>query len=139
MSQIVPPTSIGKNKFVSVNPVSGVFEEFSIKVGEKIEGKNFVKLLVRPPVIRGGFLAFGKKIYQLSLHDILRGHFNATKPYIRTTNTTTTCSELATPVDVNPTSNTNQQGPEDTFGTDIDEAANLYFEEQVELLFNIED
>ena len=138
--QIVPPVAIGKNKFVTWNPTTSTFEEFSIKIADQIEGKNYVELLVRPPVIRGGFLAFKKKIYQLSLHDILRGHFNVTKHYNRpATTNNTTIPEPAASLGGNSTSNTDQQRSQDALRASIDQAADLYFQEQVEQLYNFEN
>ena len=132
---IVPPEKIGKNKFVVWNNATRTFEEFSIKIADKQNGKNYIDLSRRPPVIRSGFLAYEKNIYQLSIHDVLRGHFNATRPYHRPATT----DLITAPVGNIPTNNSNKSRPEKSLGTSFDEAANLYFEEQIELLFNIED
>ena len=135
--QIVPPATIGKNKFVTWNPALQAFEEFSIKIGDKIEGKNYVDLLIRPPVIRSGFLAFQKNIYYLSLHDILRGHFNVTKPYARPATTTTAASpRLAAPVGAEPTGNTVEPGPGNSSWSELDKDAYILQQEQIEFLLN---
>ena len=60
---------------------------------------------------------------------------NATRPYHRPATT----DLITAPVGNIPTNNSNKSRPEKSLGTSFDEAANLYFEEQIELLFNIED
>lgn len=82
---IVPVPRPGKGKYFVWNCEAGAFDEYIVKVGEVQQG-NFVDLLIAPPILAAGFLSFNKKVFHLSLHDLLRNHVNVHPSRIKTPN-----------------------------------------------------
>jgi hypothetical protein len=138
VSSALTPPMPGKNKYVVWNPEVEAFDEFPIKIGETLVG-NFLEIIVAPPVKRAGFLSHKKQIFQLSIHDLLRNHFNVTKPYITTASASNTNTGSTTTTGDQPTSVTNQRGSPARPGDELDQESSLYWEEQTQSLLNSEN
>lgn len=132
------PPKPGKNKFVSWNPTTNTFDEFPIKIGV-VQIGNYLEIDIAPPVRRAGFLSHNKQIYFVPLHDIIRNHFNVTKPYIRTAEPITSSSRSSAVMGTDSSSGTDQPGPQTSSGDDIDEKSSLYWQEQVQSLLYSDD
>ena len=135
MASALTPPIPGKNKYVVWNPEIQDFDEFPIRLGDKLVG-NFLEIIVAPPVRRAGFLSYKKQIFSLSVNDLLRNHFNVTKPY---TITTTDNTGSSTNVGDKPTGVTNQSGSQAGTGDELDKESSLHWQRQIESLLYLED
>lgn len=131
------PPLPGKNKYLVWNTTTNVFDEFPVKLGE-VQVGNFLGILVAPPIRRAGFLSHKKQIFHLSIHDLLRNHFNVTKPYI-INNITATSTGPASTIGIQPASNTNKPRSKTDIGDEFDKESSLYWQEQINSLLNSED
>jgi hypothetical protein len=136
VSTALTPPMPGKNKYIVWDSSQDRFIEFPIKLGETQVG-NFLEILVAPPIKRVGFLSYNKQVFHLSINDLLRNHFNVSKPYIQPTGETSTGS----PTNVGSQSliGPNQRSIEASTGNELDKESSVYWQEQVRSLFYYED
>ena len=136
MSTALHPPIPGKNKYVVWDPTQDRFVEFLMKLGE-VQIGNFLEIIVAPPIRRAGFLSYKKQIFYISLHDLLRNHFNVTRPYITPVRETSTGS--STNVGTQSLNNTDQCISKTSSGNELDEESSIHWKEQIRSLLNSED
>jgi hypothetical protein len=137
-SEEATPYVPGKNKYLVFNRVTNTFEEYPVKLSETITGK-FLKFAVAPPILQPGFLSYKKQVFFVSLHDLLRNHVNVSNPY---TNVRAKSTDSTNPQSVAAGGNdpaTDQSRIIVPVGDSVDQAASVFWSEQVESLYNTED
>ena len=133
------PPKPKKNKYVSWNAAINEFEEHSIKVGTEQIG-NYLSIDAAPPVRRAGFLSHNKQVYAISIHDLLRNHFNVTKPYLYPDNPNHGQNPGSTDsMGTQPANNTVQSRLETGPRDELDQESSLRWSEQMLALLNSDD
>lgn len=138
MSTPLSPPTPGKNKYLVWDQNTNQFVEFSMKIGESQTG-NFLEILVAPAVRRPGFLSHKKQVYHLSIHDLLRNHFNVTKPYVYPATSGENTSRSTSVVGGQPASNRVESATKSSARDELDEESSVHWKEQIDSLLYSEN
>lgn len=127
------------NTFAVRIPDTGHFNYYKIKLEKEVrkEGSNFVDILISPPVLSEGYISFKRKIYLVTLRDLLRRRVNVSTPITNFKFEFPTTVPLV--VDNTTTSIPDKLGIGNLPGGGDDESINLHWEEQIESLFYLDD
>lgn len=136
---VLEPT---RNTFAVENGI--LYDYFSIKLGER--RGDYVDITKLPPVIRPGFVTFQKKLYKLELRDFFRSRLNVGQPAFSSTISSDTGADAAdatanpTVTNVDTTTESDGQSRVDsTFGVQVNQAADVAWEDQIRALLFADD
>jgi hypothetical protein len=123
-----------------------VYDYYPIKLGLRLG--DYIAIQKLPPVMKEGFVTYQKRLYKVTFRDFFRSRVNVGQPaYTPARNDDGASTSRSTIVDPSPSSDVaatpasvgDQQGSESTFGLQINQAADLAWEDQIRTLLFVDD
>lgn len=117
-----------------------LWDYYPIKLGDR-KG-DYVAIVKLPPVLKEGYATYQKKLFKVTFKDFLRSRVNVGQPaYTAEPGTDDESGSTEQPklVTVKPAVNSEQCRTDDTFGVQINEAADVAWQEQVRALLYLDD
>lgn len=113
-----------------------LYEYYSISCVPHTDSDKFIRFLISPGVMGPGIAIVNKKLYDVSLDDLFRRRINVAKQHGRAAD-----ANVSKPIPAKKTENSSesksdsdQQGVSSLFGSEVDQVANLAWENQVNAL-----
>lgn len=119
-----------------------LYDYYSIKLGEATPNGKFVPLVKSPPLMKEGFVTFNKKLFKVTLRDLFRRQINVQREYQcgNTAGTSSSTRATTNQTQLDQTSNnSDQQRLSADFELQVNEAADLYWKDQIATLLFTED
>lgn len=110
---------------------------YPVKVSTERKG-NFYKLTVSPPFISEGFVYLDNKLIHVTVGDLIRGQINVTR-VVETRNINPTRRDQPEATARRVKEDPNKLGSGQLFESEISQAADMAFQNQIETLLYLED
>ena len=127
-----------KNEYLVWDQRIEQFVKFSIKIGQTQIG-NYLDVLVLPATRQPGFLSHNKQVYFVYTNDLLRNHFNVTKPYAYPIFAGDSSPGSTPIVGSDSTSNSDKPSSKPSIGDELDKESDLFWKEQIHSLLHSEN